>query len=115
MFVVPVTGMNDQTGLFIDHQQVLILIHDVQRDIFRCDGVVMRFMIQQHLNDIAGFDAIIGSDGATVHPHITSIRSRLDAVTARVGHMLCQVLVNALFALTLIHLTSPTLPYFFVF
>ena len=109
MLVVTMPGMDDETGVFIDYQQVFILIDDIEGDILRRDGEVMGLMIEQHLDDITGFDAVVGSDRRTVDPHITGIRSRLDAVTAGVGHMLGEVFVDTLFALPLIDLASPTL------
>ena len=110
VFVVAVTGMNDQTGRLVDHEQVVVLIDDVERYVLRRDGVVMRFVVEQHLNDITGFDAVVGGHGLAVDPHITRIRGRLDTVAARVGHVHREVFVNALLALALVHLASPAFP-----
>ena len=115
VLVVAMPGMNNESGGFVDHQQVFVLIHNIERDILRRDGEVMRLMIQQHLNDIAGFDAVIGRYGLPVDPYITGIRSRLDAIAAGVGHVLGEVFVNAFFALTFIHLAAPALKDFFRF
>ena len=110
MLVVTVSGMNDQSGGFIDHHQVLVFIYDRQGDILRRDGVVMGFMIQQHLDDITRFDAIVRGNRRTVHPYIPGIGGRLDPITTGIGHVLREVLVHAFLALTLIYFASPALP-----
>ena len=46
VLVVAVTRMNDQTGRFVDDQQVVVFIDDIERDILRCDGEVMGFVVQ---------------------------------------------------------------------
>ena len=103
------TGMNDEAGRFIDNKQILVFIDDIEGDIFRRDGEVMRLVIEQHLDDIAGFDAVVRGDRRTVDPHISCIRSRLDAVSACVGHVLGEVFVDSLLALALIDLAAPAL------
>ena len=115
VLVVAVTWMNDETGRFIDDEQIIIFIDDIERYVLRCDGEVMWLMIEQDLDDITGFDAVVGGHRLSVDPYVPCIRSRLDTVTAGVGHMLRQVFVNALFALTFIYLASPSFPQQIVF
>ena len=103
------TGVDHQSCGFVDYEQIGVFIYDLQRDILRRDGIVMGLMIQQHLNDIARFDAVIGRHRLAVHPHITGIRSGLDAVAAGVGHMLREIFVNPLLALPLVDLAAPAL------
>ena len=107
VLVVAMSGMNDEAGRFIDDQQILVFINDIEGDIFRGDREVMRLVIEQHLDDIAGFDAVVGRNGTTIHPHVACVRSRLDAVSAGVGHVLGKVFVDTLLTLALIDLAAP--------
>ena len=109
VFVVAVPWMNDESGGFVDNHEVVVFINDIKRDILRRDGKVMRLMVEHHLNDIPGFDAIVRGNRRTVHPYIPGIGGRLDPITTGIGHVLREVLVHALFALTFIHLATPTL------
>jgi len=109
MLVVTVPGMNDESGGFVNDHEVVVFIDDIKGDILRRDGEVMRLMVEHHLNDIPGFDAIVGCNRRSIDPHITCVRSRLDTVSAGIGHVLREVLVHALFALTFVHLATPTL------
>ena len=115
VLVVAVSWMNDQTCRFVNHQQIVVLIDDVERNILRRDGEIVRLMIQQHLDNIAGFNAVIGCYRVTIHPHITCVRSRLDTVTAGVGHVLGKVFVYSFLALPFVHFAPPALPEEIVF
>ena len=109
VLIVTMSGMDDESGGFVHHQQVIVLIDDIERYVLRRDGEIMRFMIEQDLYNITRFDAVVGCDRFSVRPHVTRVRSRLDTVAAGVGHVLGKVFVYAFFALPLVHLTAPTL------
>ena len=109
VLVVAMSGMNNESGGFVDYQQVLVLIDNVERYIFRRDGEIVRLMIQQHLDYISGLDLIVRGYGTSVDPHIAGIRSRLDAVAAGVGHVLRQIFVHADFPLAFIYFAPPAL------
>ena len=63
MLIVTMPGMNDKAGRFINNEQVFVFVNDIEGDILRRDGEVMGFMVQQHLDDITWFDAVVGGDG----------------------------------------------------
>ena len=110
VFVVAVAGMDNESGRLVDNEQVVVLIDDVERDVLRRNGEVVRLMIKQNLDDITGFDAVVAGHSTAIHPYIAGIGSRLDAIAAGVGHVLCQVVVYTLLALSGIHLAAPAFP-----
>ncbi len=109
VFVVAVTGVNDQSGGFSHDEQVCILIDDSERDIFGLDVVVVWLVVQQNLDNLQRFDLVVAADGSAVHPYVAGIGSGLDAVARGARHMFRQVLIHADGCLALIHLTTPTL------
>ena len=59
-------GMDHQSGRFVDHQDVIVLIDDVERDIFGDDFKFISRTVHDHLNNIAGFYAVVALDGFSV-------------------------------------------------
>ena len=95
MLVVAVSGMNDQAGRFVNHQQVVVFIDDVQRNVFGFD-LHAAALVGHHKGDhIARPDLVVGLDDAVVHPHVFGLDGQLDAVAGSVGEVLGQKLVHA--------------------
>ena len=74
----------------------------------------MGLMIEQDLYYIPGFDAVVGGNGFSVDPHVSGVRSRLNTVAARIGHVLSKVFIDSLFTLPFIYFAPPTFPEFFI-
>jgi hypothetical protein len=113
MFVVAVTGMNNQPCRLVYYHQVCILIYYIQGYILRLNSTVIWLVVKQHLHHIARLNLIIILDRLTVNPYITGVGGILNTVPGRTVHVLRQVFVDANRGLALIYFATPTLPQLF--
>ena len=97
-------GMNHHTCRLIDHHQVVIFIHHLQRDILWFDGGIIMRTIEHQCDHIARTYLIITFYGFVVNMDETSISSLLNAITARMRLMFRQILIDTHRLLPLVHL-----------
>ena len=90
---VPESRVHHHAGLLVDNHQILILINNSNRNIFRSK---FRSRRTKHgiLNQIARFDTVIGFNRVFIHKHTTILNSLLNLVAGGIFHLLRQVLVN---------------------
>ena len=82
--VVSVARMDHHAGGFVDHQDVVILISDVQRNVFRKNLHPAPLIRHHELDDVAGADDSIGLGRLVIDQDITQLDSLLDAVAGGV-------------------------------
>ena len=95
MFVIAVAGMNNQSGRFVHHQQIIIFIHYIQRYRFGLYSEVVRFMAEKHLYGLPWFDLIAATDDLAAHEDLLSISRLLDTAARCTGYMLGKVFIHS--------------------
>jgi hypothetical protein len=86
--------MHYHAGLFVDDEQMFILIHNVERNVFRYDFKVPFRVGHNHRNDITGLYFVIGLDGLFIGPDVPSVRSLLYFGTGSIGKARHQKFIN---------------------
>ena len=79
--IVPHPGVDDHSGGFVDDQQMVVLVGDVERDVF---GHEFRFAsrVGQHdLDTVQGFDLVARLGGLSVDEDVPAVGRGLDAVS----------------------------------
>ena len=85
--------MYHHARFLVDNHQILVLINNSNRDIFRSEFRCWRAK-QGDLYNITRFDAVIGFDGLFINQHTTLLYSCLYLVACGIFHLLGQVLVD---------------------
>ena len=89
--VVAVAGMDHHAGGLVDHEHVVVLVDDVQRDFLRDDLQPTAPVGHHEADHVAGPDDVVGLDGRLPHPHVAFLEGLLDAVAGSVlevgGHV----------------------------
>ena len=65
-----VAGMDHQPRRFVDHQQVVVLIDNVEGNRLRHDFESAALIRHHYGDDIERLDLVIGLDHISVHAHI---------------------------------------------
>ncbi len=86
-------GMHHQSGWLVYHQQVLVFIHDVERDVFRGDFHLVARTVHHHRHHIARLDAVVGFHCLAVDQYAPRLGCLLDAVARGFLHMVDQEFV----------------------
>ena len=92
--IITVPRMDDHAGGFVDDQQVVVLIDDVQGDVLRQDLIAAAPVGHHELDHIAGTDDEIGLRDLAVDAHIPLLDGRLDAVAGGLFKMRGHVFVH---------------------
>ena len=95
--------MHHHARRLIDDHQLIVFIDHVQGNILRFDGGIIMRPVEHQGDDIARAYLIITFDRIAVDVNKTGIGGFLDSVTAGMGLMLCQELVDTYGHLTFIH------------
>ena len=93
--IVAMPRMDDEARGLIDHQEVFVLVDDVQGDILWDDLQLAARTAQLERDDLEGLDAVVGLDGAIPDEDIASLQRLLDAAAGGVGHARGEELVDA--------------------
>ena len=83
-----------QSCRFVDDHQLVVLIDNVEGDVFRFYGGVVVRTVQHQGDNVAGTNLIVTLDRVAVDLYKSGIGSFLYAVARRVLYMFCHVLVN---------------------
>ena len=93
--IVAMPGMDDEARGLIDHQEVFVLVDDVQRDILGDDLQLTARTAQLERDDLEGLNAVVGLDGAVADEDIAALQRLLDAAAGGVGHARGEELIDA--------------------
>ena len=93
--VVAVSRMDNKTRRLIDHQQVLVLINDIEGNILRDDFEGVPRTRHDDRDHVARLHPVVVLYRHPVHSHVACIGSQLDAVAARMWQTVGQKLVDA--------------------
>ena len=93
--VVAATGVDHEAGGLVDDDDVVVLVGDVEGDVFGGYGAVITWPVEQEGDDVGGLDAVVALDGLAVHVDETLARGGLDAVARGVGQVVDEELVDA--------------------
>jgi len=91
---ISMAGMNHHAGRFVHHQQHLILVDDVQWQLFRNEDIVPGWCGDQDHHFIHGLHPVIGFDGLAIHQDTTGIGSVLYTVSGNVLDSIDQKFVD---------------------
>jgi hypothetical protein len=97
---VLMSGVDYHTCRFVNHHQVSIFIHDIQRDRFRYDFMDTRRHRQGDDNFIQGMNPVIGFDRFIINPDEALFDGFLNLCPRNVGQPVRQEFINAHQALT---------------
>ena len=92
--IVSVSGMYDQPCRFVDHQQIVIFVHDLYRDIFRENLESPRRSCHHNCHNILRFHPVIAFHRFAVCHDTTGIGSRLYPVTRSTEHPVYQEFIH---------------------
>ena len=79
--IVPMAGMYDKSGRFVDNKHRVILINYIKRDILGYNFKLVFRAIHDHLNHVIRLDTVIRLDSLAVDKYTTGLRSLLDTVS----------------------------------
>ena len=96
-------GMHHQSGGFVYHHQFRVLVDDIERNIFRLDGIVMTWTVQHQRDDIIRTHLVVALYRTIIHMHESCVGSFLYAVTAGVLQLLKHKLIHAQRQLSLVY------------
>ena len=85
--------MDDHSRRFIDYHEVIVLIHDIKRNIFRSQFRRGR-PEKGDLYGVEGFYFVIGFDGFSVHQDPVFRNGFLNLVPGGVFNLLCEIHIN---------------------
>ena len=88
------TGMNHHASGLVHNHQVVVLVDDVERDIFCLDRAIVAWTVEHKCHHVAWPYLIVTLHWSVVHMHEAGIGSLLNAVARRVLHLLLHVFVN---------------------
>ena len=86
-------GVDDQVGLLVQRQEVLVLVNDVQRDRLG-NQLVDRLRRRDHLDLVAALELVARLGGLAVDLHEVEVDEALDVVAGEVGDPVDEVLVD---------------------
>ena len=92
--IVSVSGMHDQPCRFIDHQQIIIFVHDFYRNIFRENLESSRRPCHHDCHDILRFHPVIAFHRFAVRHNATGICCRLYPVAGSTEHPVDQEFIH---------------------
>ena len=88
-------GVDDHAGGLVDHDEVVVLIDDVDGDVLGEERERTRRVRQQDADDVVGVDAVVLLLGLAVDDDAAGARGLLHAVARRVGQQVREVPVHA--------------------
>ncbi len=88
--------MHDQPGGLVDHEDVAVLVDDVQLDLFRRDPDGLLRRLRADLDVLAAQNLVLGSQLLAVDEHLAGLDPFLDAGAGKVAQQLGQHLIQAL-------------------
>ena len=88
------TGMNHHAGGLVHNHQVVVLVDDVEGDVFCLDSAIVARTVEHKCHHVARAYLVVTLHRSVVHMHEPSIGSLLNAVARRVLHLLLHVFVN---------------------
>ena len=91
---MPVTGMDDHARGFVDYQHVLILVHDVQGDVFRQDFDAPPLIGHDEPDHVAGADDRVRLGGLVIDQDVSVLDGQLDPVSGGAFQMGGEVFVD---------------------
>ena len=86
--VISVPGMHDQPGGLVDDQQVVVLVGNVERDVFGDDLHFAPRVGHHDLDAVERLDLVARFRGLAVHEDVAAVGSRLDTVARAFLHAL---------------------------
>ena len=92
--IVSVSGMHDQPCRFVDHQQIVIFVHDFYRNIFRENLESPWRPCHHNCHDILRLHPVIAFHRFAVRHNTTGIGSRLYPVTRSTEHPVYQKFIH---------------------
>ena len=87
--------VHDHARLLVDEDDILVLVHDVQRNVLRNDLELRRRVGKHDGYHIQGLHPIIGLHGVAVDQYALGVRRILDAVARDIGHAVDKVFVDS--------------------
>ena len=87
--------MYHHAGGLVDDHQLVVLIHNIKRNILGHNGVVVGRTVEHHRHHVERLDTVVTLHGTSAHMNKTGPRRLLNAVARSVGQMLHQEFVNA--------------------
>ncbi len=81
--IVAVTGMHHKPGRLVDHEQMLVLVHDVERNILGYYLKLVTRTVHDHAHHIERLHAVVGFHRLAVDENTPGIGGLLYAVTRR--------------------------------
>ena len=108
--VVAMARMHAHSCGLVHHQQVVVLIDDVQRDVLGDNLILVARTVHHHRDLIARMHAVVALDGAAVHADALCLGGVLDSVARRSLDALHQVLVYAQQHMSWLHHIVVVLP-----
>ena len=93
--VVAVAGMDHQAGGLVDHQEVVVLIDNVERNRLGLDLDAAPLVGHHEGDHVERLDLVVGLDHLVVHADVTGLDGQLHAVARGVLHMVRKVFVDA--------------------
>ena len=106
---VAYTRMYHQPCRFVDHHELVVLIHHIQRDVLWFNGGIIVRTVEHQRDDVTRAHLIVALDWGPVNLDEARIGSFLDTVTRRVLHMFRHVFVDTYRLLSTIHLHAHVL------
>ena len=107
--VVAAAGMHHEARRFVDDEQGLILVDNIEGDVLWDDFPVALRVVQDERDDVAGLYLVVALDGLVAGMDCTRLGCLLYAVAAGAGHVVHQELIDADGRLPLVHLNAPML------
>ncbi len=81
--IVAVTGMHHKPGRLVDHEQMLVLVHNVERNVLGYYLKLVTRTVHDHAHYIEGLYTIVGFHRLAVDENASGIGGLLYAVTRR--------------------------------
>ena len=100
--IVAVSGMHHESRLLVDHKQIVVLIHDVDRYILRYDFAFVARTVHHYRHDIEGLYAVVGFYGIAVDKDTSRLRGLLYAVARGFLHPLHKKFIHTQQSLPLV-------------
>ena len=101
--------VHHQSGGLVHHHQVGILVHHGQRYVFGLDSGVVAGPVEHQRHHVSGSHPVVALHRFVVYVYKSGVGGLLDAVAARVLHLLAHVLVDAERLLPFVHLETEVL------
>ena len=92
--IVAMPGMDDEASRLIDHQEVFVLVDDIQGDILGDDLQLAARTAELEGDDLEGLDAVVGLDGSIPDEDIATLQRLLNTAAGGVGHARGEELVD---------------------